>query len=75
MYSLLILQHWKNLIYFLDAMEITLLTFLIPEIQSDWHLTEDEAASIGSAVFLGMLFGAYFWGIISDHFGSKILCI
>jgi len=68
---------WKVLImcglcWSADAMEIMLLSFLLPEIKREWNLESWKEATVGSAVFFGMMLGAYFWGSISDRLGRRI---
>lgn len=48
-----------------------LLSFLLSEVKYEWNLTSDEEATVGSVVFLGMMFGSYLWGIISDRYGRR----
>ncbi|RME70842.1 MAG: MFS transporter [Chloroflexi bacterium] len=55
-----------------DAMEVLLIAFAIPAIIKEWNLTKGEAGLLGTAIFLGMLAGAWFWGTISDYIGRKI---
>eukprot|EP00494_Astrolonche_serrata_P023793 UN24051 len=58
-----------------DAMEIMLLSFLIPELEDDWDLTDAESGSIGSVVFMGALFGAFVFAYISDLKGRRSILI
>ncbi|XP_077222479.1 major facilitator superfamily protein [Tasmannia lanceolata] len=54
-----------------EAMEMMLLSFVGPAVQSEWGLSSHEESLITSAVFVGMLIGAYSWGIISDNYGRR----
>jgi putative MFS transporter len=54
-----------------DAMEVLLISFALPAVISEWGLTKAQAGFIGTAIFLGMLAGAWFWGTISDYIGRK----
>ena len=54
-----------------EAMEMMLLSFIGPTVQSEWGLSSDEESLISSAVFAGMIVGAYLWGIFSDNYGRK----
>ncbi|GMY38332.1 Organic cation/carnitine transporter 7 [Fagus crenata] len=49
-----------------EAMEMMLLSFVGPAVQSAWGLSSNEESLIASVVFAGMLVGAYSWGIVSD---------
>jgi len=55
-----------------DAMEVLLISFAIPAIGEEWGLTAGQKALLATAIFIGMLLGAYFWGRISDLRGRKI---
>ncbi|XP_068642323.1 organic cation/carnitine transporter 7-like [Aristolochia californica] len=54
-----------------EAMEMMLLSFVGPAVQSEWGLSSHEQSFITSAVFAGMLVGAYSWGIVSDSHGRR----
>lgn len=54
-----------------DAMEMMLLTFIGPALQTDWNISASEESFLTTVVFFGMLFGAYFWGFISDAHGRR----
>jgi len=55
-----------------DAMEVIIIAFVIPAVIREWSLTSGQAGFIGTAIFLGMLAGAWFWGTISDYVGRKM---
>jgi putative MFS transporter len=55
-----------------DAMEVIIIAFVIPAVIREWSLTSGQAGFIGTAIFLGMLAGAWFWGTISDYVGRKL---
>ncbi|CAK8574559.1 unnamed protein product [Lathyrus sativus] len=54
-----------------EAMEMMLLSFVGPAVQSAWHLSSHQESFITSVVFAGMLIGAYSWGIVSDQHGRR----
>ncbi|CAG7882458.1 hypothetical protein BRARA_C03447 [Brassica rapa] len=54
-----------------EAMEMMLLSFVGPAVQSLWNLSSREESSITSVVFAGMLIGAYSWGIVADKHGRR----
>ncbi len=55
-----------------DAMEVLLISFALPAIIKEWSLAPGQAGLLGTAIFLGMLAGAWFWGTLSDYVGRKI---
>ncbi|XP_011093915.1 organic cation/carnitine transporter 7 [Sesamum indicum] len=57
---------------FSDAMEITLLSFIGPALESEWSLSPTEESLLSTAVFGGMLVGAYFMGFIADAYGRRV---
>jgi len=54
-----------------DAMEVLLIAFALPAIGQEWQLTNSQKGLLGTAIFLGMLVGAWSWGWLSDRFGRK----
>ncbi|BAB02515.1 transporter-like protein [Arabidopsis thaliana] len=54
-----------------EAMEMMLLSFVGPAVQSLWNLSARQESLITSVVFAGMLIGAYSWGIVSDKHGRR----
>ncbi len=55
-----------------DAMEVIIIAFVIPAVIKQWSLSTGQAGFIGTAIFLGMLIGAWFWGTITDYVGRKL---
>jgi len=55
-----------------DAMEVTIISFVLPAVIAEWSLSPLQAGYLGTAIFLGMLAGAWFWGAISDRIGRKL---
>jgi putative MFS transporter len=55
-----------------DAMEVIIIAYVIPQVIQEWGLTSGQAGFIGTAIFLGMLLGAWFWGTMSDYIGRKM---
>lgn len=55
-----------------DAMEVLLISFAIPAIGEEWNLTAGQKGLLATAIFVGMLVGAYFWGRIADTRGRRI---
>ncbi|PON90636.1 Major facilitator, sugar transporter-like [Trema orientale] len=54
-----------------EAMEMMLLSFVGPALQSVWGISSHQQSLITSVVFAGMLVGAYSWGIVSDKHGRR----
>ncbi|KAM0892875.1 hypothetical protein ACQ4PT_025486 [Festuca glaucescens] len=55
-----------------EAMEMMLLSFVGQSVQAEWGLSAQEESLITSVVFLGMLVGAYCWGLVSDNYGRRV---
>uniref|UniRef100_A0A0E0EUX0 Major facilitator superfamily (MFS) profile domain-containing protein n=1 Tax=Oryza meridionalis TaxID=40149 RepID=A0A0E0EUX0_9ORYZ len=54
-----------------EAMEMMLLSFVGQSVQAEWELSAQAESLITSVVFVGMLVGAYSWGIVSDNYGRR----
>ncbi|XP_042020959.1 organic cation/carnitine transporter 7-like [Salvia splendens] len=54
-----------------EAMEMMLLSFAGPAVQSLWDLSSQQESLITSIVFAGMMLGAYSWGVVSDIYGRR----
>jgi MFS family permease len=55
-----------------DAVEILLVSFLIPAVTDEWGLSHFEGSLIGAATFLGIFVGGFIWGTLADKYGRKI---
>lgn len=55
-----------------DAMEILLLSFLLPEMKRVFDISDFVESLLGAVVFAGMLFGAYTWGFVADRWGRRL---
>ncbi len=55
-----------------DAMEVLLISFVLPSVTQEWKLSTAQAGLLGTAIFLGMLAGAWVWGRVSDLVGRKV---
>lgn len=66
-----LLLFYTGLAWMAEAMELMLLSFVGPAVQSLWGLSNQQESWISSVVFLGMLVGAYSWGILSDLKGRR----
>ncbi|GAB2224791.1 hypothetical protein Droror1_Dr00005568 [Drosera rotundifolia] len=54
-----------------EAMEMMLLSFVGPAVKEEWGLSSNQESLITTMVFVGMLIGAYSWGVISDNYGRR----
>lgn len=54
-----------------DAMEVLLIGFAIPSLIADWGISRAQGGQLASSLFLGMLVGAWMWGMLSDYIGRK----
>eukprot|EP00798_Chlamydomonas_sp_ICE-L_P023273 gene23273-30503_t len=62
---------YSGLVWFSDALEVMLLSFLGPAAACEWNLSPDEESLLTSVVFFGMMIGAWFWGGVADSLGRK----
>jgi MFS family permease len=54
-----------------DALEVNLLSFVSVCAGKEWSLSNAEEASITAVVFIGIVCGSGFWGVLSDWYGRK----
>lgn len=54
-----------------ESMEMLLLSFLKQPLQCAWGISDAQAALITTAVGVGMLAGALFWGVVADSTGRR----
>ena len=62
---------YAGLAWMAESMELMLLSFVGPAVQQQWGLSSEQESYISSAVFLGMLVGAYSWGLLADARGRR----
>jgi putative MFS transporter len=55
-----------------DAMEILLVSFAMPSMAAEWALSKPQTALLQTAIFIGMLAGALFWGRLADKTGRRL---
>ena len=60
-----------GLIWVADAMELMILSILSPIVKCQWDLSSTEEAAVTSVVFLGLIVGVFFWGLMNDLIGRK----
>jgi putative MFS transporter len=54
-----------------NAMEIMIIAFILPALKFGWQLEPHQEGLISGSIFIGMLLGAWFWGMASDYIGRK----
>ncbi|XP_044000593.1 synaptic vesicle glycoprotein 2C-like isoform X1 [Gambusia affinis] len=54
-----------------DGVEVFVVGFVLPSAETDMCVPNSSAGWLGSIVYLGMMFGAFFWGGLSDRVGRK----
>jgi MFS transporter, putative metabolite:H+ symporter len=54
-----------------DAMDVGILSFIIAALKTDWDLTTEQMAWIGSINSIGMAVGALLFGVLADRIGRK----
>ncbi|XP_054468639.1 synaptic vesicle glycoprotein 2C-like isoform X2 [Anoplopoma fimbria] len=54
-----------------DGVEVFVVGFVLPSAETDMCVPNSGAGWLGSIVYLGMMFGAFFWGGLSDRMGRK----
>jgi MFS transporter, putative metabolite:H+ symporter len=54
-----------------DAMDVGILAFIIAALKTDWDLTTEQMAWIGSVNSIGMAVGALLFGVLADRIGRK----
>ncbi|XP_050528013.1 synaptic vesicle glycoprotein 2B-like, partial [Daktulosphaira vitifoliae] len=57
------------------AISTTSISFITPAAEVDFDLTSTSKGLLNGAPFLGMLLGAYFWGICSDINGRRFVIL
>jgi MFS transporter, putative metabolite:H+ symporter len=55
-----------------DAMEVLLVSFAMPSMSAEWGLSKAQTSLLATAIFIGMLVGALFWGRLADRIGRKL---
>ena len=60
-----------GLMYAVEAVEISVLSIIIPALKMKWHISVWEEALFPLLMICGILFGASFWGWICDRWGRK----
>lgn len=58
-----------------DAMEMMLLSFLIPKLKEEWDLSPPWDGFMGAVVFLGQLLGTSSGALMADTYGRRIVTV
>lgn len=75
--------HWKVLFWCLliiifDGYDLIIYGVALPLLMEEWALTAVQAGFLASAALFGMMFGAIFFGTLSDKIGRKktiMICV
>jgi putative MFS transporter len=72
--------HWKILLltgigWMFDAMDVGLVSFVMPAIQRDWNLTPSQLGIVASIGMVGMGIGAAVAGMLADKWGRRIIIV
>ena len=57
--------------YTFDAMDLSMMAFILPPVITLWGLTNQQTGFLGSSVLIGYLFGAFFAGTLGDLIGRR----
>jgi MFS family permease len=60
-----------GLIWFADAMELMMLSFIGPAVRGEFALDATSESILTSCVFVGMILGSSFWGALADTRGRR----
>jgi putative MFS transporter len=76
----LIRLHWNILLltgigWMFDAMDVGLVSFVMPAIQKEWSLTPSQLGILGSIGMVGMAIGAAAAGMLADKWGRRAIIV
>lgn len=58
-----------------DALDVALLSFIMPVIKESWHLSAGQMGAVSAVTSLGMMIGALGCGYLADKWGRKPVLI
>ncbi len=58
-----------------DALDVALLSFIMPVIKQSWHLSASQMGAVSAVTSLGMMIGALGCGYLADKIGRKPILI
>ncbi|GAB7531075.1 MFS transporter [Pseudomonas sp. 3A(2025)] len=62
---------WCALIIIFDGYDLVIYGVVLPSLMAEWGLTSLQAGALGSCALVGMMFGALFFGSLSDRIGRR----
>jgi AAHS family benzoate transporter-like MFS transporter len=62
---------WCALIIIFDGYDLVIYGVVLPKLMTEWGLSPIQAGALGSYALFGMMFGALFFGPLSDKLGRK----
>src|SRR5258706_14221646 len=62
-----------GIVWLLDAFEVNIIGSVLPTIQRYFNLGSLESSLVVSVWLIGVMFGAFFFGYLSDRFGRRPL--
>ena len=62
---------WCSLIIVFDGYDLVIYGVVLPVLMQEWGLTPLQAGALGSYALFGMMFGALFFGSLSDRIGRR----
>ncbi|KAF9209630.1 hypothetical protein BGZ49_002786 [Haplosporangium sp. Z 27] len=58
--------------WFADNMWLQCIALILPRVQAQFEIQDQYIGILSSSMFIGMMFGAMFWGVLADAYGRKL---